>query len=170
MIAILPGMGCYLIIVLIYISLMISDVEHLYMCLLASVCLLWRNVYLGLLTFFFLAAPVTHGKFSGQELNLSCSCDLCIAVQCWILNPVCWGSNPCHCWDNVGSLACCATVRTPFAHFFDCGVCFFDTKLHELYVYLGVVPVCCFIAKYFLPFCGFSSCFVYGFLYCAKAF
>ena len=41
-----------LIAVLTCISLLINDVEHLFMCLLPSVCLLWENVYSGpLLTF-----------------------------------------------------------------------------------------------------------------------
>ena len=34
-----------LIVVLMWISLLISDVEHLFMCLLPSVCLLWKNIY-----------------------------------------------------------------------------------------------------------------------------
>ena len=38
--------------VLIFTSLMVSDVEHLFMCLLATLCLLWKNVYSGFLSIF----------------------------------------------------------------------------------------------------------------------
>ena len=45
----------YFTVVFIFISLVISDVQHLFMCLLISARHLWQNVYSGLLsTFFFI--------------------------------------------------------------------------------------------------------------------
>ena len=43
----------HLIVILMFISLIISNTEHLFICW-PSVCLLWRNVYFGLLYFDFL--------------------------------------------------------------------------------------------------------------------
>ena len=59
-------------------SLMISDVECLFICLLASVCLLWKNLCLGPLPIFFFSflwPHPRHMEIPELGLNWRCSCE-----------------------------------------------------------------------------------------------
>ena len=68
-----------IIIVLICISLIISDIEHFFSCTCwPSLCLFWRNVYLGLLPTFWLCS-----------LFFCCCWVVWIVCIFWILN-LCW--------------------------------------------------------------------------------
>ena len=69
------------VVVLICISLIISDAEHIFMCFfLPPVCLLWRNVYLDLLPIFWLGCLVFY------FLTAVCAvCTFWSLIPCWLI-------------------------------------------------------------------------------------
>ena len=79
MIAILMDVKLYLIVILILISLMTIDVEHLFMCLLTIHKFLWRNVYLRLLPIFELGYLLLWCGSSLHILDIKPLSDICFA-------------------------------------------------------------------------------------------
>ena len=81
MMAILIIVRWYLIVVLVSISLMITDVEHFFFSCACwpSVCLLWRNINLGILPIF--------------QLGHFCCC-------CWVVQAICIFWRLILCWSH----------------------------------------------------------------------
>ena len=101
-----------------------------------SICLLWRNVYLGLPTYFFIWSPhfgfvlVFYGhsssmwKFLDQGLNLSCSWDLFCSCKLYCscgstrsFNPLQWPGDQTHTFTvtwvtAIGFLTHCTIAGT----------------------------------------------------------
>ena len=137
----------YLIVVLICISLIISDVEHFFMAYWPCICLLWRNIYSGLLPIFQLA---------------------CFFFCCWVVWVTCifWRLNPC--WLH------CLKIFSPITQVV---FLWFPLLCKSLWVWLSPIGLFLFLfpllwetdlRKYLYSWCQrmFCLCSLLGVLWC----
>ena len=144
--AILTSVRWYLIVVLIYISLIINDVEYLLLCFIAICMFSLEKCLFRVSIFFFLTLPCSLWDISSSAR------DWTHALESESVD----ASNH---WNSLLPI-----FKKLF--FF-----FLDFELHEIFVYFGDWSlVICFICKYFLPYWGLSFHFVYGSLCCVKVF
>ena len=94
-------------------------------------CTGYRRCLYIFLTIYFITAPVAYGKFLGQGLNPSCSCDLCRTVS---FNLQCWARDQTHASAvtpaaAVGFLTHCTTVGTLTKYYLE------NTLLYSVNIY-----------------------------------
>ena len=115
MMAILTVVKWYFTEVLICTSLTISDVDHLSMCWLPIYVFSWRNVYLGLLPFFFLKfCTLFYWYWDPWAVCVFWRLILCQLRHLWILSPILKVvSVPCL-WFVYGFLYCAKVFNLHF--------------------------------------------------------
>ena len=98
-----------------------------------SVCLLWRNVYLGLLSIFFVFWP------------------------CCVIH----GIEPAPLQWKLRVLTTGQPQKSLFCAFFDCFVCCFGIKLYELFVYFGTLSLAHHIVCKYLTIFSQSTSYLF---------
>ena len=161
--AILVGVKWYFIMVLICNSLMTNNVMHLFMCLLAFVYLLWRNVYSSPL-------PILTNGCLFLLLSHKSSLNILDPYQIYdfqIFPPILWIA-----FQFLDSVLCNTKVfnfnEVQFIYFFFCCLCFWEQKAQIPIEYFFLINYL-FLAALGLRCClwTFSSCGEWGLLFVA---